>query len=43
VLATLSKADPAYELYESLKQHAEHGIQRSQAEGMAMDEEDADA
>jgi hypothetical protein len=43
VQATLSKADPAYELYEALKKHAEHGIERSQAEGRAMDEEDADA
>lgn len=41
VLATLSRADPAYELYEALKNHAEHGIKRSQAEGRAMDEEDA--
>lgn len=43
VLASLSKADPAYELYEDLKKHAEHGIERSRAQGRAMDEEDADA
>lgn len=42
VLATLSNADPAHELYDALKKHAEHGIARSQAEGRAMDEEDAD-
>ena len=43
VLATLSKVDPAYGLYEDIKKHAEHGIERSLAEGRAMDEEDADA
>lgn len=43
VLATLSKVDSAYGLYEDLKKHAEHGIERSLAEGRAMDEEDADA
>lgn len=43
VLATISKADPSYEFYEGLKKHAEHGIERSRADGRAMDEEDADA
>lgn len=43
ILARLSKADPAYELYHALKMHAEHGIERSQAQGKAMDEEDANA
>ncbi|OGA69419.1 MAG: transcriptional regulator [Betaproteobacteria bacterium RIFCSPLOWO2_12_FULL_65_14] len=43
VLASLSKADPAYELYDDLRKHAEHGIERSRAEGRAMDDEDADA
>lgn len=41
VLSKLTKADPAYEFFEMLKKHAEHEIKRSQAEGRAMDEEDA--
>jgi len=41
VLANLSKADPAYGLYVALKEHAEFGIERSKAQRMTLDEEDA--
>jgi hypothetical protein len=43
VLASLSKADAAYALYDDMRRHAEGGIERALAEGRAMDDEDADA
>ena len=42
ILAALSRADPAYDLYDSLRRHAEDDIERSRVEGRFMDEEDAD-
>jgi len=42
VLATLSKADPAFALYDDIRKHAESNIERSLAEGRAMTEEDID-
>lgn len=41
-LATLSRADPAFALYDDIRRHAEGNIERSLAEGRAMAEEDAD-
>lgn len=43
MLASLSKADPAYSLYDDIRGDAEANIERSLAEGRIMDEEDADA
>lgn len=40
VLAKLSKGDPAHRLYDDLRKHAEHDIERQRAEGRAMAEED---
>ena len=40
VLAGLSKADPAYGLYDDLRTHAEREIERSLAEARALAEEE---
>jgi transcriptional regulator with XRE-family HTH domain len=42
VLSSLSAGDPAFELYDDLRKHALNDIERSKAEGRAMDEEDAE-
>lgn len=43
MLASMSKIDPAYELYDAIHKSATNNIERSLAEGRALDEEDADA
>ena len=42
ILTMLSKTDPAYPLYDNIREEAERCINRQIAEGKAMDEEDAD-
>lgn len=42
-LARITRADPAYDLYVAIRDHAARDIERQIAEGRRMDEEDADA
>jgi hypothetical protein len=39
-LARLGRADPAYDLYRGLLEHAEQDIERQEREGRLLDEED---
>ncbi|RYH29376.1 MAG: hypothetical protein EON54_22555 [Alcaligenaceae bacterium] len=42
-LGRIARSDAAYDLYVSLRDHADHDIERQIAEGRRMDEEDSDA
>lgn len=42
ILMMLSRTDPAYPLYDAIREEAEDSIKREIAEGKAMDEEDAE-
>lgn len=42
-LARITRADPTYDLYADIKDHATQDIERQLADGRRMDEEDADA
>lgn len=42
MLASISQANPAYELYDDIRHFAQDNIERQLAEGRAMDEEEAD-
>lgn len=42
-LESITRADPAYDLYAALRDHAAQNIERQLADGRRMDEEEADA